>query len=193
MGHTHEDVDQLFSCISRQLKHRNALTIQGKCIDSAVSICYVMQFVTDLGHAIKTSFSPQPIVVNLDSVTDVKAWMLEQTPLLHDHLKAHQFKFQRSELGECVMFYKEWSTDTFWLPQGGLAFLPSGNTIPAKQPLVLQPYYDPDNLKKLDTTLRKVSAYLKKASHGASEWWVSWMEDAKKYIEPMEPQAIEGD
>jgi hypothetical protein len=30
VGHTHEDVDQSFSCISRRLKHRNALTIQGE-------------------------------------------------------------------------------------------------------------------------------------------------------------------
>ena len=111
---------------------------------------------------------------------------------LHCHLKAHQFKFQRSELGECLMFYKEWSTDTLWLPQSGLAFLPSDNTTPGRQPLVLKPSYEPDNLKKLDTTLRKVSAYLNKANPSALEWWVSWMEEARKYVEPMEP-ASEGD
>ena len=32
VGHTHEDIDQLFSCISRRLKHRNAMTIPGKVI-----------------------------------------------------------------------------------------------------------------------------------------------------------------
>ncbi len=70
-------------------------------------------------------------MVVLDSVTEVKDWMsdqtpllhdhlkadqtpllhdhlkADQTPLLHDHLKAQQFKFQRNESGECVMFYKE--------------------------------------------------------------------------------------
>ncbi len=29
VGHTHEDIDQLFSCISRRLKHTNVLTIPG--------------------------------------------------------------------------------------------------------------------------------------------------------------------
>ena len=29
VGHTHEDIDQLFSCISRKLKHSNVLTIPG--------------------------------------------------------------------------------------------------------------------------------------------------------------------
>ncbi len=64
-------------------------------------------------------------MVVLDSVTDVKDWMsdqtpllhdhlkADQTPLLHDHLKAQQFKFQCNESGECVMFYKEWSTGPF--------------------------------------------------------------------------------
>lgn len=117
--------------------------------------------------------------------------MCEQTPPLHDHLKAHQFKFQRSESGESRMFYKEWSTDTFWLPQNGLALLPTGNTIPQQQPLIFKPYYDPDNLKKLEATLRKIDAYLDKA--GASQWWKVWLEDAKKYMEPMAPQTAEGE
>lgn len=32
VGHTHEDIDQLFSCISRRLKHRSALTVEGKIV-----------------------------------------------------------------------------------------------------------------------------------------------------------------
>ena len=50
-------------------------------------------------------------------------------PSSHDHLKAHQFKFERDELGECKMFYKEWSTDDYWLPQSGLSLLPAGSVM----------------------------------------------------------------
>lgn len=32
VGHTHEDIDQRFSCVSRQLSRRNALTIPGAII-----------------------------------------------------------------------------------------------------------------------------------------------------------------
>lgn len=32
VGHTHEDIDQLFSCVSRKLKHSNALTITGEML-----------------------------------------------------------------------------------------------------------------------------------------------------------------
>lgn len=33
VGHTHEDIDQRFSCISRKLNHRNALTIPGMMLN----------------------------------------------------------------------------------------------------------------------------------------------------------------
>lgn len=190
VGHTHEDIDQLFSCVSRRLKHRNALTVQGKYNHNNYLLSSFLHFFSELSHAVQTSFSPQPMVVVLDSVIDAKGWMCEQTPPIHDHLKAHQFKFQCSESGDCRMFYKEWSTDTYWLPQTGLSFLPTNNTIPGQRPLFIRPYYDPENLKKLETTLRKIGAYLNKA--GASEWWESWMEEAKKYVKPVEPSEAEG-
>lgn len=111
---------------------------------------------TELRQAIRSSFSPQPTVILLESVTNVKAWMHEQTPPLHDHLKAHQFKFVRTVHGT-RMFYKEWSTDDIWLPQTGLAILPTINPAPTRQPLMIRPYYDPESIGKLESTLRKVS------------------------------------
>lgn len=85
VGHTHEDIDQLFSCISRRLKHRNALTI------------------SDLVQVLSESFTPVPIVLNIDSVVDTKSWMQSVTPALHDHLKAHQFRFSRDQSECCRM------------------------------------------------------------------------------------------
>lgn len=110
----------------------------------------------ELAEAIQSSFSPEPMVVVLESVTDVKSWMCEQTPPMHDHLKAHQFKFVRTQFGT-KMFYKEWSTDDFWLPQSGLAILPSDNPVPLLQPIVMKPHHDQENIVKLEATLRKVS------------------------------------
>ena len=117
--------------------------------------------------------------------------MSEQTPLIHDHLKAHLFKFERNEVGECRMFFKEWSTDSFWLPQAGIAFLPTNNSVPKHRPLMSIPYYDPDTLKKLEVTVKKIRAYLDKA--GTSEWWELWLKEARKYVEPKEPQESEGE
>ena len=50
------------------------------------------------------------------------------------------------------MVYKEWSTDNFWLPQTGLAILPYQNAIPTERPVIMKPYFDPENLKKLEST-----------------------------------------
>lgn len=95
----------------------------------------------DLIDVIQSSLTPLPVVYVVDTVIDTKAWMLEKIPALHDHLKAHQFKFERNRLGEAQMFYKEWSTDSFWLPTGGLSVLPATDPIPTIQAQVLQPFF----------------------------------------------------
>lgn len=150
----------------------------------------ILYLFAELANVIRNSFTPEPEVVVLESVTDTKQWMDEQTPPMHDHLKAHQFKFQANEYGQCRMFYKEWSTDDFWLPQSGLAILPTDHPTPIIKPLILRPCYDSDSLKKLEATLRKASAYLNKA--GVSAWWTSWLEEAMTYVEPQQPQEMEG-
>ena len=94
---------------------------------------------------------------------DAKGWMKDQTPALHDHLKAHQFKFVRNESGHCRMYYKEWSIDDYWLPQTGLAILPTEIPVPTTKPKILMPCFDSDNLKKLDSTLQKLGGYMNKA------------------------------
>lgn len=77
----------------------------------------------DLKQLIKGSFTPQPDIIEIDKVHDVKAWMMDCVPPLHDHLKAHQFKFEKDTNGVPKMFYKEWSGDKFWLPQSGISML----------------------------------------------------------------------
>ena len=75
------------------------------------------------------------------------------------HFKAHQFKFVHTQEGT-KMFYKEWSTDDCWVPQTGLAILPTDNPIPTRQPQMIRAYYEPESIQKLEATLRKVSVAL---------------------------------
>lgn len=173
---------------------------------------YNFLYLSDLTEAIQQSFSPEPDVVVLDSVVDAKEWMEEVVPALHDHLKAHQFKFERNKVGECRMFYKEWSTDTFWLPETGLALLLSTtgmythavscenmflnipyseNVFPEKTPKIFGPSFDQDIVNKVETTLKKLGAYLHRA--GAASWWQAWFRMAQKNIGSSEPKEIEGD
>lgn len=105
------------------------------------------------------------------------------------------------------MFYKEWSSDSFWLPGMGLDILPTENPSPLGEPLRIRPYYDPDDVKKLETTLRKVrtptfyfhfnpfrlvqiNAYLDRTD--AATWWTLWWHEAKKHMEPLEPSPMPG-
>lgn len=143
----------------------------------------------ELSSVIHDSFKSNPEVMMLHSVTDVKGWMHDQISPLHDHLKAHQFKFEKDCHGHCRMFYKEWSTDEFWLPQAGLSILPMSNSTPCLKPCVL-PCYDPDNLKRLESTLSKVCGFLDKV--GVSSWWAAWLEETKKNIVPQQPKEMQG-
>ena len=147
-------------------------------------------YLIELSSAIHDSFKPNPEVIVLQNVIDAKGWMQDQTSPLHDHLKAHQFKFQRNCNGQCRMFYKEWSTDNFWLPQQGLSILPTGNSTPSFQPRLLSPCFDPEILKRLESTVHKISAYLDKA--GTSTWWAGWLDTAKNHTNPQEPKEMQG-
>ena len=139
-----------------------------------------MGFFADLQHAIQKSFTPEPEVVVVSQVHNTKEWMGPHIPSIHDHLKAHLFKFEKSQGEEVKMFYKEWSGDTFWLPQSGIPLLMAHESrlCPIGTPQLLTPHYDQDSLKKLEVTLDRVAAYLEKG--GAKEWWEEWLKRAKE-------------
>lgn len=124
-----------------QLKHTNAPTIQGKLLCSMNLICWSHNYYNnivplELKSVIQQSYSPRPETYEIDEVYDVMEWMKPHTPNLHDHLKVHQFKFERNEHGHTKMFYKEWSTDPFWLPHSGISLLIS-HSFPIPQELML--------------------------------------------------------
>lgn len=83
VGHTHEDVDQLFSCISRPLSKINALTIP------------------ELMEEIHSSYTPAIVVHLLSCTFDVKMWMDEVAEKdLSGHVEQHQFKVSRNVIGQ---------------------------------------------------------------------------------------------
>ena len=134
-----------------------------------------------MASAIQKSFKPHPEVVEITEVHDVKEWMCPHTPPLHDHLKAHQFKFIRNPQGKTKMFYKEWSTDPFWLPQSGISLLVDSNSsfLPSGKPQIIQPLFDAADIEKLTSMLQKLSAYLEKS--GAAAWWDVWLTTARQH------------
>lgn len=137
----------------------------------------------DLKLVIEKSFTPVPLVVEIDRICDIKEWLLPHTPILHDHLKAHQFKFELGEDGITRMYYKEWSTDPFWLPEAGMRILQEVDShhIPIGQPDIIQPVYDSTILDQIETTIKRLGGYLEKS--GASEWWKKWLADSRLHVD----------
>lgn len=101
-------------------------------------------------------------------------------PPIHDHLKAHQFKFISTKDG-VRMFYKQWSSDDMWLPTQGIGILDEAyqlHNIPIPgNPVMVKPKLDKDDLQKLQTMVFKVQGYLGKS--GAKDWWDTWLSKAK--------------
>ena len=57
VGHTHEDIDQMFLCVVRRLMKHDAVTLK------------------ELKKEIAQSYTPEIKVVEVDSMFDMKAWM----------------------------------------------------------------------------------------------------------------------
>ena len=66
----------------------------------------------------------------------------------------------------------------------------TGDFIAAQKPKGVCLFYDLDYLKKLESTVKKASAYLDKAN--ASSWWNSWIYEAQHNTVPSEPRDLIG-
>lgn len=97
VGHTHEDIDQFFSCIARLLNKFKVLTL------------------SQLLEKVKQVNRKDPVDAEiLEYIFDVREWIDDFIPNLHGHLKSYQFKFVAE--GEGVQFfYRKRSTSTQWI------------------------------------------------------------------------------
>ena len=98
VGHTHEDIDQMFLCVVRRLMKHDAVTLK------------------ELKKEIAQSYTPEIKVVEVDSMFDMKAWMEPVQEDISGHIYHHQLKIERDGEGRTTLSYKKWSTTTEWLP-----------------------------------------------------------------------------
>jgi len=118
VGHTHEDVDQMFSRFSLYLEKHDAVTPQ------------------ELVAALKASYTPTPRVCEIMETYDIKTLFLPHLEDIHGHTGPHHFRFRL--VGEEVEFkYKNWSADKEWLPVSeNLHILKPGCSVPTLCSLV---------------------------------------------------------
>ena len=73
VGHTHEDIDQFFSKISKKIKMSGCESLQGLYL--CVALLLLCIFALDLMKRIQESCKARPVCQILDGVWDFKDWM----------------------------------------------------------------------------------------------------------------------
>ncbi|CAB4032559.1 Hypothetical predicted protein [Paramuricea clavata] len=156
VGHTHEDIDQMFSCFSRHLAKHDARTIP------------------ELFAEMESSYTPKPSCEQLRCMFDVKKWMdgyVEDK--ISGHVHQQQFKFEMKN-GKVLTFYKKWSTSKDWIllkpkdnPDPEYTIVQS---IPNGSPTLIKPSFDPLILTKITHDLVKFNA---KFDDGTINWWTT--------------------
>ncbi|XP_070550516.1 uncharacterized protein [Ptychodera flava] len=97
VGHTHEDVDQMFSRVSTALRKANSFTLP------------------ELMHNIHESYTPSIKVEEVKYLFNVKEWLEPyMAGRFGGHSKPHNFRFRKVN-GRARMHYRVWSTDA-WQP-----------------------------------------------------------------------------
>ena len=157
VGHTHEDIDQMFSCFSRHLNKRDARTLP------------------ELMAEMAKAYTPEPSNILIDSMFDVKKWMdgyIEQH--VSSHINQHQFKLISCK-GEAVTSYKKWSTSQKWLPcsapdnTSGLRLF---HSLPTGVPETITPNCEKIPLAKLKHDIGKLTAKFDKITE---IWWENFL------------------
>jgi hypothetical protein len=92
VGHTHAQVDQMFSCVSKALRGHNLFTVD------------------HLHGVIKGSFKPEIYTDHLRSVVDIRSWIAPDIRGmdLHGHSKQQHFKIAKEGgAGPVYLWYKK--------------------------------------------------------------------------------------
>ncbi|XP_068687066.1 uncharacterized protein [Montipora foliosa] len=153
VGHTHEDIDQMFSRISVALARSDAVTLD------------------DLISVIRDAYNPTPIVCSVENIYDVKSWLRPYVATLKHHTSPHAFRFKLNGKGEVEMSYRPWakSNRKHWFPkEGPITIL---QQVPPRKPSVLKPDF------KKCTTVEEIRASVEKLSvrmtTGQRDWWTN--------------------
>lgn len=137
VGHTHEDIDQTFSCLSRYLRKHDALTMSGiteiKYIvfgDWHTQIVYntpscvqtIYCHFIEMEACCKAANHTVRETSTLKFIFDIKTWISPYLEEIHGHTTPHVFLFRRNVKGKACMYTKTWSHQE-WEPEQGLQLL----------------------------------------------------------------------
>ncbi|XP_067660460.1 uncharacterized protein [Haliotis asinina] len=151
VGHTHEDVDQLFSVFARELRQRRAATCEA------------------LLQVLASSSNPKPTATALDGVWDMRQ-LFSNCDSPKGHKEAHVFVF-RMEGPSVSMLYKDWPLKSEMYRKVILDFQVDLSTL---TPVTLNKDRVDDTCKTMERDLPKwVSSARLSEEEGL--WWASYI------------------
>ena len=153
----------MFSRISVALKKANAVTLD------------------DLVKVILESFTPTPLVNQVNNIHDVKSWQRAYIPTLKYRSHPHAFRFKLNDHGEVEMSYRNWakSKRKEWLPLEGPIIIM--RELPPRKPSLLKP-----DLKKCPSVaiIRDAISKLKvRMSLSELQWWEKMANQEEKRVD----------
>ncbi|XP_052692810.1 uncharacterized protein LOC128171098 [Crassostrea angulata] len=152
VGHTHEDIDQVFSRFSSLLSRRSALTL------------------TKLITAFERCYTPVPTGIRTDRVYNIsEALDLEN---ISGHSKPHAFKIIKED-AKATIFWKKWSTDRIWQKCEGT--LLKDNALVFRK---LSPCVDDLDMERLERDVRGSYRYFTKNED--KQWWENFFAEVNE-------------
>ncbi|XP_061174842.1 uncharacterized protein LOC133183984 [Saccostrea echinata] len=154
VGHTHEDIDQVFSRFSSLLSRRSVLTLP------------------KLMTSFEKCYTPTPTGIRTDKVFNVsEALNLEN---ISGHSKPHVFKIIK-ENSKATIYWKKWSTDPIWQKCDGNLLKDPNLTFQT-----IRPSLEDLDFEKLEKDVRGSFSYFKKEED--KQWWEAFFaEDTADY------------
>ncbi|XP_062596921.1 uncharacterized protein LOC134258393 isoform X2 [Saccostrea cucullata] len=172
VGHTHEDIDQMFSCISREAHTQKIITL------------------THLHEMVEKSFCPKPEVQHLDNLWDFRG-MTSMERSLRGIKEPHVFKISKKS-GRVMLSYKDWPISQEVYRDVDLHDLVPGF---ADGPDVVEPNFTKINSITEDMR-RDLPRWAETGRFTASEvdWWTSYLTSMQKKKEdrplPIAPSTL---
>ncbi|KAK3276905.1 hypothetical protein CYMTET_15056 [Cymbomonas tetramitiformis] len=141
VGHTHENIDQMFSRFSVRLRRKQAWTL-----DEMIEVA-------------QECFTDGVICEHTEKIFDFSSWFDGHVFDCHNILAQQAFKFKMNEHGEVGMQYKQYSISPKWLPETPLPKLVS--TPPVAGPGYIKPIpFTEEGIEKLEHTLQALKDIL---------------------------------
>jgi hypothetical protein len=188
VGHTHDQIDQMFSTFSKRLGRHKAFTFD------------------ELRTIIVDAYRPEPLVMLLRETYDFRRYAFSRPSIIIESIRNitfhHQYKigFTRDDNNNPRQWGKKFSTDSSWRPVEGVQLLKQD--VPDKLVFVSSgiPLVKKGERKAIDNdnvfTATEMETYLgeiEKSILGARslfsqeqiEWWVSFFVEQKDYNETL--------